>query len=236
MKEVDRILNQMDKVLKETDSDKVNVLYSQLTDIVPDSYNVYKGWFEYIILHYEDYISADPDIEQVFVRAIDKCRKAQKCCGSNNLSDLLLYEYKLIDILTEYDSAYFNHYSGDYQLALLGQAISLNPGNKEAYYKRSSIYFAIGKQAEALKDVDMVLSLSTNEKNMNPIMRCNMAMKLELSGNVQKAITEYEDILKHSKGRVIVQKLVCTSLVRLYKKLRDKGKTEYYEKLLYDLE
>ncbi len=233
VKIVNNLSDELSSAIQANNYEQVNIVYDKLSGYLSDDYNLYKGWFEYLLFNYEYYINTNIGVESILLNAIAKCKKAEEICEKEYLSDLYFYEYKLIDTLTEYNDSYFQQFSGEYQLNLLNKTIELNPSNTSAFEKRGNIYMALGDTEKARKDFENMENLSVNMK-VDDFNLLTQAFNNEMIGESEKAILKYEKILKNTKLQTI-QKICYENLINIYKKENNQEKIDFYEDLLDNL-
>lgn len=93
----------------------------------------------------------------------------------------LLAAGQLADALTQYHAA-----------------AELDPSNYMTFYRRATVYLAMGKSKSALPDLDVVLSLKP-DFNAARLQRANVKLK---QGKLDEARVDYEEVLRKDSGNV----------------------------------
>lgn len=239
MKNREQLNRDLEKALNNDDAEEVYALYSKLIENYPTEYFVYKNLAEYMLTDYEEFMDTEAGVEETLVSVIKEIMSAQSLCEAQYLASLYLYEYKLIDLLTEYDPGYFDQFSGAYQIGLLNKVIELDPSNIDAYEKRGAIFQAIGQKDNAKADFDQ-MAILLNAKTDKPLKdeeilkTATLAFNQEINGKELEACRNFEKILAQDTNDT-VKKVCYQALIRIYGKLHNLEKADEYQDLLDSL-
>ncbi|WP_367866937.1 tetratricopeptide repeat protein [Pedobacter sp. WC2423] len=239
MENREQLNRDLEEALNNDDIEEVYVLYSKLIKNYPTEYFSYRNLAEYMLTNYEEFMDTEAGVEETLVSVIKKIKSGQSLCEDQFLANLHLYEYKLIDILTEYDPAYFDQFSGAYQIGLLNKVIELDPSNIDAYEKRGAIFQAIGQKDQAKADFDQ-MAILLNAKASNPLKdeeilkTVTLAVNQEINGKELEACRNFEKILAQNTNDT-VKKVCYQALIRIYGKLHNLEKVDEYQDLLDSL-